>query len=161
VRRQRPQRRHQHSSEGAAHRWRRKIESSRAKSITDLAEQEDVTAAYVCRLLPLTRGISGLTVNAHASEVHACTLRSRSAGARPHDGRGRRSPAGGERGVCRRKPSCGARLERNTAWARELFAAVQPLAFPGGIRELTRCLVNRVDVSDLLARWAQSQEDRR
>ena len=51
--------------------------------------------------------------------------------------------------------------ERNTAWTRELFAAVQPLVFPGGIRELTRCLVNRVDVSDLLARWAQSQEDRR
>ena len=43
--------------------------------------------------------------------------------------------------------------ERNTAWTRELFAAVQPLVFPGGIRELTRRLVNRVDVSDLLARW--------
>jgi hypothetical protein len=37
-----------------AHRWRRKIESGHAKSITDLAEQEGVTAAYVCRLLPLT-----------------------------------------------------------------------------------------------------------
>ena len=37
-----------------AHRWRRRIESGRAKSITDLAEQEDVTDAYVCRLLPLT-----------------------------------------------------------------------------------------------------------
>jgi hypothetical protein len=37
-----------------AHRWRRKIESGRAKSITDLAEQEGVTDAYVCRLLPLT-----------------------------------------------------------------------------------------------------------
>ena len=37
-----------------AHRWRRKIESGQAKSITDLAEQEDVTDAYVCRLLPLT-----------------------------------------------------------------------------------------------------------
>jgi hypothetical protein len=37
-----------------AHRWRRKIESGRAKSITDLAEQEGVTTAYVCRLLPLT-----------------------------------------------------------------------------------------------------------
>ena len=37
-----------------AHRWRRQIESGRAKSITDLAGQEDVTAAYVCRLLPLT-----------------------------------------------------------------------------------------------------------
>jgi hypothetical protein len=37
-----------------AHRWRRKIESGQAKSITDLAEQEHVTDAYVCRLLPLT-----------------------------------------------------------------------------------------------------------
>ena len=37
-----------------AHRWRRGIESGRAKSITDLAEQEGVTDAYVCRLLPLT-----------------------------------------------------------------------------------------------------------
>src|ERR671915_8657 len=35
-------------------RWRRQIESGRAKSITDLAEQEGVTDAYVCRLLPLT-----------------------------------------------------------------------------------------------------------
>jgi hypothetical protein len=33
---------------------RRLIESGRAKSITDLAEQEGVTDAYVCRLLPLT-----------------------------------------------------------------------------------------------------------
>jgi hypothetical protein len=30
------------------------IESGQAKSITDLAEQEGVTDAYVCRLLPLT-----------------------------------------------------------------------------------------------------------
>jgi hypothetical protein len=37
-----------------AHRWRRRIESGQAKSITDLAEQESVTDAYVCRLLPLT-----------------------------------------------------------------------------------------------------------
>jgi hypothetical protein len=37
-----------------AHRWRRRIESGCAKSITDLAEQEGVTDAYVCRLLPLT-----------------------------------------------------------------------------------------------------------
>jgi hypothetical protein len=37
-----------------AHRWRRKIESGHAKSITDLAEQEGVTDAYVRRLLPLT-----------------------------------------------------------------------------------------------------------
>jgi hypothetical protein len=37
-----------------AHRWRRRIESSQAKSITDLAEQEGVAVAYVCRLLPLT-----------------------------------------------------------------------------------------------------------
>jgi ParB-like chromosome segregation protein Spo0J len=37
-----------------AHRWRRRIERGRAKSITDLAAQEGVTDAYVCRLLPLT-----------------------------------------------------------------------------------------------------------
>src|SRR5919106_2799658 len=37
-----------------AHRWRRKIECGQAKSITDLAEQEGVTDAYICRLLPLT-----------------------------------------------------------------------------------------------------------
>ena len=37
-----------------AHRWRRRIQSGRAKSISDLAEQEGVTDAYVCRLLPLT-----------------------------------------------------------------------------------------------------------
>jgi hypothetical protein len=37
-----------------AHRWRRRIESGQAKSITDLAEYEGVTVAYVCRLLPLT-----------------------------------------------------------------------------------------------------------
>jgi hypothetical protein len=37
-----------------AHRWRRRIESGRAKSVTDLAGQEGVTDAYVCRLLPLT-----------------------------------------------------------------------------------------------------------
>jgi hypothetical protein len=37
-----------------AHRWRRRIESGRAKSITDLAEQEGGAVAYVCRLLPLT-----------------------------------------------------------------------------------------------------------
>jgi len=37
-----------------AHRWRHRIESGRARSITDLAEQEGVTDAYVCRLLPLT-----------------------------------------------------------------------------------------------------------
>jgi hypothetical protein len=37
-----------------AHRWRHRIESGKAKSVTDLAEQEGVTDAYVCRLLPLT-----------------------------------------------------------------------------------------------------------
>jgi hypothetical protein len=37
-----------------AHRWRRRIESGKSKSITDLAEQEGVTDAYVCRLLTLT-----------------------------------------------------------------------------------------------------------
>ncbi len=37
-----------------AHRWRRRIENGQARSITDLAAQEGVTDAYVCRLLPLT-----------------------------------------------------------------------------------------------------------
>ena len=37
-----------------AHHWRRRIVSGQAKSITNLAEQEGVTDAYVCRLLPLT-----------------------------------------------------------------------------------------------------------
>jgi hypothetical protein len=37
-----------------AHRWRRRIESGQSRSITDLAEQEGVTDAYVCRILPLT-----------------------------------------------------------------------------------------------------------
>jgi hypothetical protein len=37
-----------------AHRWRRRIESGQARSIADLAEQEGITVAYVCRLLPLT-----------------------------------------------------------------------------------------------------------
>jgi hypothetical protein len=37
-----------------AHRWRRRTESGQARSITDLAEQQGVTDAYVCRLLPLT-----------------------------------------------------------------------------------------------------------
>jgi hypothetical protein len=37
-----------------AHRWRRRIESGQVKSVTDLAEQEGVSVAYVCRLLPLT-----------------------------------------------------------------------------------------------------------
>ncbi len=36
-----------------AHRWRRRIESGKAKSITDLAAHEGVTDAYVCRILPL------------------------------------------------------------------------------------------------------------
>ena len=35
-------------------RHRGRIESGKARSITDLAEQEGVTDAYVCRLLPLT-----------------------------------------------------------------------------------------------------------
>jgi hypothetical protein len=37
-----------------AHRWRRRIETGQARSITDLAEQEGATDAYVRRLLPLT-----------------------------------------------------------------------------------------------------------
>ena len=37
-----------------AHRWRRRIETGKAKSITDLAEQEKVKVAYVGRILALT-----------------------------------------------------------------------------------------------------------
>ena len=37
-----------------AHRWRRRIESGKARSITDLAAQEKVTIAYVGRVLNLT-----------------------------------------------------------------------------------------------------------
>jgi hypothetical protein len=37
-----------------AHRWRRRIESGKAKSITDLAAQENVSDAYVQRVLLLT-----------------------------------------------------------------------------------------------------------
>jgi hypothetical protein len=37
-----------------AHRRRLQVESGQAKSITGLAEQEGLTDAYVCRLLPLT-----------------------------------------------------------------------------------------------------------
>ncbi|MBI1209746.1 MAG: hypothetical protein GC191_21005 [Azospirillum sp.] len=37
-----------------AHRWRRRIETGKAKSITDLAAQEGISDAYVQRLLTLT-----------------------------------------------------------------------------------------------------------
>ncbi len=37
-----------------AHRWRRRIETGKAKSITDLAEQEQVTVTYVSKVLSLT-----------------------------------------------------------------------------------------------------------
>jgi hypothetical protein len=37
-----------------AHRWRRRIECGKAKSITDLAAQENVTDAYIQRVLLLT-----------------------------------------------------------------------------------------------------------
>jgi hypothetical protein len=37
-----------------AHGWRPRIESGQAELITDLAEQDGVTDAHVCRLLPLT-----------------------------------------------------------------------------------------------------------
>jgi hypothetical protein len=37
-----------------AHRWRRRIESGQARSVTDLAAGKDVTDTNVCRLLPLT-----------------------------------------------------------------------------------------------------------
>jgi hypothetical protein len=42
-----------------AHRWRRRIESAQAKSITDLAEQEGVTDAYVCRLPSASADVPG------------------------------------------------------------------------------------------------------
>ncbi len=60
-----------------AHRWRWRIETGAAKSVTDLAEQEKVTIPYVTRVLALTclapdivaaildgRQLRGLTVNA-------------------------------------------------------------------------------------------------
>lgn len=37
-----------------AHRWRRRIETGKARSITDLAEQEKVTDTYVHRVMLLT-----------------------------------------------------------------------------------------------------------
>ena len=37
-----------------AHRWRRRLETGKAKSVTDLAEQEKITAPYVAKLWPLT-----------------------------------------------------------------------------------------------------------
>ena len=37
-----------------AHRWRRRIESGKARSITDLAAQEKVSDNYVARVLSLT-----------------------------------------------------------------------------------------------------------
>ena len=49
-----------------AHRWRRKIESGYAKSITDLAEQEEVTPAYICRLLPLSEWLEKGYVEEHS-----------------------------------------------------------------------------------------------
>ncbi|MFN3076664.1 MAG: hypothetical protein ABT940_07280 [Alphaproteobacteria bacterium] len=65
-----------------AHRWRRRIESGRAASITDLAGQEKVTDSYVLRLLALTclapditaailngRHPRGLTLNAMLKKV--------------------------------------------------------------------------------------------
>jgi len=44
-----------------AHCWRRRIESGKAKSITDLAAQENVTIAYVGKLLKLTCLASDIT----------------------------------------------------------------------------------------------------
>ena len=75
-----------------AHRWRRRIESGKARSITDLAAQEKVTIAYVCRVLNLTclapdivsaildgRQPRGLSVNAMLKEVTAGWARQRQA----------------------------------------------------------------------------------
>ena len=46
----------QHHAETAdqGHRWRRRIESGKARSITDLAAQEKVTIAYVGKVMNLT-----------------------------------------------------------------------------------------------------------
>jgi hypothetical protein len=97
-----------------AHRWRRRIESGQAKSITDLAEQDGVTDAYVCRLLPLTclapdiveatstggspRG-SGWPTRASSLSLHRCRQEPRSTEYEPithrkrhRSGRGRRAP---------------------------------------------------------------------
>ena len=59
-----------------AHRLGRRIESGHAKSVTDLAEQEGVTDAYVCRLLPLTclapdiSGALGVTQGTMRAVIH-------------------------------------------------------------------------------------------
>jgi len=79
-----------------AHRWRRRIESGKARSITDLAAQEKVTIAYVGRVLNLTclapdivsaildgRQPRGLSVNAMLKEVTAGWDRQRQAWAFP------------------------------------------------------------------------------
>ncbi|MCE3248745.1 MAG: transposase [Geminicoccaceae bacterium] len=64
------------SPSSCAYRWRRRIESGQAKSITDVAEQEGVTDAYVCRLLPLTclapdiSGALGVTQGTMRAVIH-------------------------------------------------------------------------------------------
>ena len=59
-----------------AHRWRRKIEGGQAKSITDLAEQEGVTMAYVCRTpaahVPRARHSGGDPGREAAKVAQAC-----------------------------------------------------------------------------------------
>jgi hypothetical protein len=75
-----------------AHSWRRRIESGRSKSITDLAAQEKVTIAYAGRVMNLTclapdivaaildgRQPRGLSVNAMLKEVAAGWERQREA----------------------------------------------------------------------------------
>ncbi len=75
-----------------AHSWRRRIESGKSRSITDLAAQEKVTIAYVSRLMNLTclapdivaaildgRQPRGLSVNVMLKEVAAGWDRQREA----------------------------------------------------------------------------------
>jgi hypothetical protein len=52
-----------------AHRWRRTIESGRAKSMTDLSEQEGITDAYVCRLLAPTSSRQSSRAAAEGAEA--------------------------------------------------------------------------------------------
>ena len=61
-----------------AHRWRRRIESGKAKSITDLAAQEGVTDAFVCRMLTLTclapDLVAAILDGAQPDQLHVSTL---------------------------------------------------------------------------------------
>ena len=66
-------------------RWRRGIESGEAQSITDLAEEEGVTDAYVCRLLQartlrllidrIDVAPDGISVTLHAAGIRSLSMR--------------------------------------------------------------------------------------